>query len=341
METRSKKIKRADFCVLDTLMRDLPEVFESQVLSKLDVKDHVNLALVNKECRDTIYNLEPLLFLRLLRYAPEPMYMFDSISTRRKKDFLERQYYAGKAGRVDVLKWLWEHGYQYVSADTVAAAAIYGHKHVFDWLCELPHDVREFDLPRPSYEDTLQTARVVDITGACSGAAVGGHLELLKFLVEQGFPAVCPTSDDYNYGVSRAAAEYGHINILQWVLDNHIEDWDEQVCRHAAGGGKLDTLKWLRANGCPWGASTCKDAVEGNHLQVLQWAHENGCPWNESAFIAVHTAIGPDRSPLPQLCVQYLIQKRCPGWEKYTRGGRYYSIYSMSISGTWDMERYY
>jgi hypothetical protein len=288
-------------------MRDLPEVFESQVLSKLDVKDHVNLALVNKECRDTIYNLEPLLFLRLFRYAP-PWDMSDSISTRRKNDFLKRQYYAGKAGRVDVLKWLWEHGYQYVSQDTVGAAATYGHKHVFDWLCELPHDVREFDLPRlpVDVEGTLQTARVVNITGACSGAAVGGHLELLKFLVEQGFQVVRPNpNDDYALSViSRAAARYGRMNILQWVLDN----------------------QWLRANGCPWDMDTCTNAVIGNHLQVLQWAHENGCPWNERAFIAVHAPIGPDR--FPSSCVEYLIQKRCPGWEKYTRGGCYFELCS-------------
>ena len=50
-----------DFGVLlGALIRELPEVFEAEVLSKLDCKDHFSLALVNKACKYSIYKVEPI-----------------------------------------------------------------------------------------------------------------------------------------------------------------------------------------------------------------------------------------------------------------------------------------
>ena len=49
---------------------------------------------------------------------------------------------------------------------------------------------------------------------------------------------------------------------------------------HAAHGGHLETLQWLRAEGCPWNKHTCRHAAEQGHVEVLRWARENGCPWN-------------------------------------------------------------
>ena len=45
-------------------MRDVPDLFEAEVLSKLDVKDHFRLAQVNKACRDVVYKLGPVEFMR-------------------------------------------------------------------------------------------------------------------------------------------------------------------------------------------------------------------------------------------------------------------------------------
>ena len=48
--------KERDFGVLlGALIRELPDVFEAEVLTKLSVKDHLALAQVNKECRDVVY----------------------------------------------------------------------------------------------------------------------------------------------------------------------------------------------------------------------------------------------------------------------------------------------
>ena len=44
--------------LLGALIRELPDVFEAEVLTKLSVKDHFALAQVNKECRDVVYRLD-------------------------------------------------------------------------------------------------------------------------------------------------------------------------------------------------------------------------------------------------------------------------------------------
>lgn len=56
--------------------------------------------------------------------------------------------------------------------------------------------------------------------------------------------------------------------------------WDITATAAAAEGGHLEVLEWLREQGCPWDASACAKAAEGGHLGVLQWARRNGCPWD-------------------------------------------------------------
>ncbi|AVK76332.1 hypothetical protein pneo_cds_725 [Pandoravirus neocaledonia] len=42
--------------------------------------------------------------------------------------------------------------------------------------------------------------------------------------------------------------------------------------------GRLETLQWARANGCPWDERVCIAATTFRCLDVLKWAVENGCP---------------------------------------------------------------
>jgi hypothetical protein len=41
--------------------------------------------------------------------------------------------------------------------------------------------------------------------------------------------------------------------------------------RYTAGGGHLETLKYLRENNCPWDTMACAYAAEGGHLELLEW----------------------------------------------------------------------
>ena len=106
----------------------------------------------------------------------------------------------------------------------------------------------------------------------CPAAAKGGHLEVLKWLRENG----CPWDEE----TCRYAAYGGHFEVLKWARANDCP-WDKTTCTRAAEGGQLEVLKWARANGCPWDEDTCAYAALNGHLELLKWARANGCPWSE------------------------------------------------------------
>ena len=86
--------------------------------------------------------------------------------------------------------------------------------------------------------------------------------------------------------VIRVAARYGYLDVLETYWSNLPQDkipllMDKWTCAKAASGGRLETLQWLRSQGCPWDQYTCAWAATHGHLKCLQWARSEGCPWNE------------------------------------------------------------
>ena len=104
-----------------------------------------------------------------------------------------------------------------------------------------------------------------------AAAAQYGHMELVRWLIqEQGFAM------DRN--VMGMAAHSGNLELVRWLRGEGCS-WGIETCHHAAYGGQLEVLQWVRANGCPWDGRTCLQAVHFGHVEVLRWARENGCPW--------------------------------------------------------------
>ena len=70
----------------------------------------------------------------------------------------------------------------------------------------------------------------------------------------------CPWTSD----ALVAAAQKGHLHVVKHL---HLAmapcPWSIDVCTAAAGGGHLEMLKWVRANGCPWGLETFEAAFHG------------------------------------------------------------------------------
>ena len=89
-----------------------------------------------------------------------------------------------------------------------------------------------------------------------------------------------------------AIGEYGSINELSPAQAAGRENlgtmkslhrrgrmpFDKGLCMHAAGGGHLEVLQWLRQNVCLWDEETCLMVASGGHLKVLRWARGNACP---------------------------------------------------------------
>ena len=75
------------------------------------------------------------------------------------------------------------------------------------------------------------------------------------------------------------AALGGRLEVLKWLRSEGCP-WDESACAGAAQGGHLETLQWLRSEGCPWDKNACSFAAEGGHVEVLKFLRSEGCPWD-------------------------------------------------------------
>jgi hypothetical protein len=139
---------------------------------------------------------------------------------------------------------------------------------------------------------------------ACSLAARGGNVEVLKWLHSTG----CPWN---SYTSQANAAAGGHLGVLKWLHSTGCP-WSSVACDTAAEGGHLEVLKWMRNQGCPWDVSTCYAAAAGGHLLVLQWLHNSGCPW-DSTTCAV-AAVGGHLATL-----QLAREHGCPWDEEHVR----------------------
>ena len=79
--------------------------------------------------------------------------------------------------------------------------------------------------------------------------------------------------------MASAAAQYGHMELVKYLCGEGGFAMDERVMVHAAIGGNLELVQWLRGEGCPWDDLTCSQAVHLGLVEVLGWVRENGCPW--------------------------------------------------------------
>ena len=46
----------------------------------------------------------------------------------------------------------------------------------------------------------------------------------------------------------------------------------------------METLKWLRSEGCPWDEGARASAAIYGHLDVLRWLIDNGCPYEANEY---------------------------------------------------------
>ncbi|WZN63310.1 putative ankyrin repeat protein [Chloropicon roscoffensis] len=146
-------------------------------------------------------------------------------------------WWAGLGGNVEVLEYLLERGYEFLTGlgyefneNACAGAAFGGRLEALKFL-------RGLDPPCPWDEWT------------CIRAAEGGHLDVLKWAREQDPPCTW-SADTCTY-----AAKEGHLDVLKWLRAQDPPcPWSEWTYSSAARGGHLDVLKFLRSEDppCPW-----------------------------------------------------------------------------------------
>ncbi|WZN59600.1 ankyrin repeat protein [Chloropicon roscoffensis] len=116
------------------------------------------------------------------------------------------------------------------------------------------------------------------------GAALGGHLNLLK---KMDFAKELNIND---YWLCRSAASGGDLATIKW-LRSKGKLFDHFCVMDAAGRGHLEAIKEMRRSKAPgtgesararWNCGAVATAAEGGHVEVLQWLRQNGCPWGNS-----------------------------------------------------------
>lgn len=103
--------------------------------------------------------------------------------------------------------------------------------------------------------------------GAClpiHQAAIGGHVDLLKWLVDRGSDPNIPTANAWGSRPLHFAAQYGRVEALKWLLA-HGSQVDApsantlQPIHTAADGGQVDVMKCLIDHGADPNAATEDD----------------------------------------------------------------------------------
>ena len=159
---------------------------------------------------------------------------------------------AAKYGHMDVLKWAWSQGYDYLHENLCIEAAKGGHLELLQWLRgqKCPWNV-----------------------WVCDRAAMNGHILVLQYAASQG----CTLN---KVRICYSAARYGHLEVLQWLHEQgyHLDNYLNGV---AAIGGHLHIVKWFYEQGVPWDESICNTAIEYGHVELFHWAKERGCPWDK------------------------------------------------------------
>jgi len=110
---------------------------------------------------------------------------------------------------------------------------------------------------------------------ACAFAASNGHLEVLKYLREEG-------KAPWDSRTAAWAAENGHLHILEYLVERKYDKYNEDVCVCAAEYGHLDCLKYLHETAkAPWDEKAVREAQENNHTDCVQYLLDNDCPLPE------------------------------------------------------------
>jgi len=211
--------------------------------------------IIHREGNTFFDNQRNRLPLSLIMNSGLEEYFERVLLSNRLKDRLCNE--CAKRGQLDSLKWARSKGCpwsesRYYSIGTIDIAARAGHLHIVKWARENGCDWS---------------------TRTCRSAAEGGHLDILKWLRENG----C----DWNSNAYFGAARGGHLDILQWLLENGWE-WDEDEAYdfgyELAGAGRLDILKWAKANFDIYiYFDVCREALEKGYLHIVKWAITAGC----------------------------------------------------------------
>lgn len=77
-----------------------------------------------------------------------------------------------------------------------------------------------------------------------------------------------------------AAAKYGHLELLKYLYENGCPKDAANIAQKACFSGQIEVLKYVHEQGCLLGPQLCKIAVSMGSLECLQYLHEKQAQWD-------------------------------------------------------------
>ena len=233
-----------------------------------------------------------------------------------------------KEGNLDLIKFAHQNGVEVTddSADheyieILEESAKHGHVHIIKWALSTFPLFEEFRIDYNIGYGAGLGGRLQAVEFAmsrnseycreyiCKGAAVGGHLDILKGINQLNWDRfsikdIIKTDNGRNLEVlewcmkqnpSIAPPKCLLISDVLWngfnidFLDRiHsmglLEDDGDRTCNIFAERGDLSHVKWARRNGFTWCSGVSAFAAVYGKVDMLMYVIENGCPWNEDVF---------------------------------------------------------
>lgn len=132
---------------------------------------------------------------------------------------------------------------------------------------------------------------------ACSIAAKGGHIDMLRYLRYKGY--------NWCNDTCSRAAEYGHIETLRWLKEEGCR-FDSWVHLKAAENGHLDIIKYIGLENINDVTELSCFAAQGGHIEILEWLENN----NVLVFNGVLFSAAVKSKKIETM--DWLLKKNCP-----------------------------
>lgn len=181
-----------------------------------------------------------------------------------------------KLRRVEVLEWLREHvGVLPVEVNITKELAERDHdKTLRDWFNS--HGLR---IAKTGNNSRLRfMSSIADPFPSFTFAARRGDIRTLQHLKDtEGWLGACKIS------AMCGAAEGGQVQVLEWIkslgpAENEQQSPPHRVLSQGVSKGHLNVVQWCLDNGFSFTPGLCNAAAASGHLGMLKWLAEKGCP---------------------------------------------------------------
>ena len=178
-------------------------------------------------------------------------------------------------GHLDCLRYMHEQGYALASS-TMRGAAVGGHLPILRYLC---------DMNCPGHEEILENA------------VQHNRRHVIKFVMDN------PSIKCNLQQVGWEAASHGHIDLLEYFKEHLHYVYNESTMEGATLGCKLDTMKYLYAQKCPWDKRVVNTAIAMGHVDCLRFALQHQCPYDKEE------AIKEAKEHEDEACVELMLKE--------------------------------